>query len=136
MSRPKKRILLIDKDEQRRSCTAVQLDVWGYRLAESNGHADLVLAFTPADEETVARLAFERECPSMIIWDGTGIVGTGVDRLLVNPNAFALHDAVKTMLARKHGPVSKRQKTAREEFRAHIYSDVGNSFQVEGCSGV
>ena len=132
MSRPKKRILLIDKDEQRRSCTAVQLDVWGYRLAETNGHADLVLAFTPADEETVARLAFEKECPSMIVWDGNGIVGTSFNRILTTPNAFTLHETVKIMLARKRGPVSRRQKTAREEFRAHIYSDVGNSFQVEG----
>src|SRR6185312_10757554 len=103
MSRPKRRILLIDKDEQRRSCTAVQLDVWGFRLAETNGHADLVLAFTPADEETVARLAFERRCPSMIVWDGTGIVGTSFDRILITPNAFTLHETVKTMLARKHG---------------------------------
>jgi len=131
MSRPKRRILLIDKDEQRRSCTAVQLDVWGYRLADPNGHADLVLAFTPADEEKIVRLATERDCPSMVVWDGTGIVGTAVDRLLVNPDAAWLRETVKIMLIRKRGP----RKTAREEFRAHIYSDVGNDFQVLGCQG-
>ena len=134
--RPKKRILLIDKDEQRRSCTAFQLDVWGYRLAEPKGHADLVLAFTPTDEEMVSRLALERRCPSMMVWDGKGIVGTSFNRILTTPTAFAMHEAVKTLVIRKRGPVSRRHKAAREEFSAYVYSDVGNNFQAEGCSGV
>ena len=131
--RPKKRILLIDNDEVRRSCTAFQLRIWGYALATPDSQADLIVAFTPVDEEKVRKTAELLVCPSLLIRD-VRLIGPGqCTTTLLEPEPWFLLDHIKTLCARKRGPLPKAVKAARESFRAHTHIDVRNSFQVAGC---
>jgi len=133
--RPKRRILLIDSDEVRRSCTAFQLRIWGFQLATPDSQADLILAFTPVDEKWIAKSARKRGCSALLVWDGKGVVGSGFTRVIIKPNGDMLRASVLEMLVRKRGPVPKAVKAARESLYAHTHIDVGNSFQVAGCPG-
>lgn len=117
--RPKKRILLIDKNEVRRSCTAFQLHIWNFAVVQ-RGEADLVLAFAPFNERQVARLAFEKDCHSLVIWHGKGIVGTTFTRILVAPQPGLLREAIKDLTAGKRGPVPNEVKLAREAMLARF----------------
>lgn len=133
--RPKRRILLTDRNEQRRSCTAFQLRIWGYALATESTHADLVLAFTPADEEKIRKMAEFLGCPSLMVWDGKGIVGNACTATLTQPEGWLLRDHIANLCQKKRGPVPASVKAARESLRAHTHTEVGNQFQVAGCPG-
>ena len=132
--RPKRKILLIDSDEDRRSCTAFQLRIWGYSLATPDSQADLILAFTPADEEKLYRLAAFLGCPLILVWDGKGSVErVGSAVILTTPPSLDLWERIRVLSARRRGPRKVRPCCAEAE--AHTHIDVGNSFQVAGCPG-
>ena|SRR6185437_10379197 len=134
--RPKRRILLIDSNEVRSSCTAFQLRIWGYSLATPDSQADLILAFTPVDEEKMNRLASFLECPLILVWDGKGSVERiGSVTLLTSPEPALFLEYLNTLSTRKRKRGPHRVRPCCADAQAHTHIDIGNSFQVAGCPG-
>lgn len=103
--RPKKRILLLDSNEDRRAEMAFRLTVWGYRITYSAYcGVDLIVAQWPsfADCPELQRIC---QCPVLFLAVKIETTSTPEGNLIFAPvDTEHLRAQVRLMAARKRGP--------------------------------
>lgn len=106
--RPKKRILLIDNDAERRGVMAFVLRCWGYKvLANAPGMVELALVRYPISVAQCARLKKKHKCPLLAVAPVSksapyGAIAEG--RIYAQQSMAELLEKVKLLCARKRGP--------------------------------
>ena len=113
--RPKKRILLIDTDEDRRGEFKFVLTVCGYNVIQhARGQIDLILVRWPIAAESCKRLKANHDCPLVLMLAKADIripVVAGVDAVLTGSTSrLELLERIKVMTtAHKRGPKPARK---------------------------
>lgn len=107
--RPRKRILVLDRDEERLRVTRFVLDCAGFRVvtrddAEKHG-ADLAVGFAPVTEAETAEAGRRLGCSSLAVRDKQPEFGEcATNWWLVNPETAELLEQIRIMLVGKRGP--------------------------------
>lgn len=114
--RPKKRIVLIDKNEERQSIRRFLLENKGFKVlgAASADEAttlyeacDLVVGCWPTVEGIVALARFHYQVPSLVIvdrWDDARMLNLNVDHIIAAAAPWEIFNAVYAFSRRKRGP--------------------------------
>jgi hypothetical protein len=113
--RPRRRILLVDPDADRRTINRFVLDIWGYRVfVAGNERAaaavmkaqalDLVVGFAGVNERKVAAHSFRHAVTSLMARGKGDVVDAWCDRILLAPSMTELRETVKVLTRRKRGP--------------------------------
>ena len=108
--RPKKRILIIDKDDIRRGVLAYGLRVHGYcvqqatKIIQAEGYAtDLILGYWPLPEKQFVELWRKSDVPCVIVLRPTESCPAELPRI-VSPTMEDLLNQIIILTRRKRGP--------------------------------
>ena len=118
--RPKKRILLIDSNDDRRRELTYFLRVHGYEpVMLADERTDLVIVHWPAKLQLVCEIAYQLHCPLLAIGDREEIGAAGARELfraVLKPakDRAELRAFIHAMSARKRGPRRATPLVAKE----------------------
>lgn len=112
--RPKKRILLIDFNENRQSAVRFMLQTNGFHVISAaaplkgslDHHPELILGIWPVQPAYFTELAKAAGLPSIVVVSETDDHPSNfmADTVLLNPTPAELLERIKVMSARKRGP--------------------------------
>lgn len=113
--RPRKRVLVLDRDDERLGVTRFVLDCAGFRVvgkddAQEHG-AHLVVGFAPIAEMEIAEAGRRLGCSSLAVRDKQPEFGEcATNWWLVNPETAELLEQIRIMLVGKRGPRRRRNR--------------------------
>jgi CheY-like chemotaxis protein len=128
--RKRRRILLIDSREIRRSVTRFVLWHWKYSITSAGSvkeavcllgrdRFDLVMGYAPIPEQSFAMAACSRDVPSLMICARLDAKVRGLaDRTLLAPSMADVIEAVRSMTVRKPGPKKWTKRVLKKPVRS------------------